>query len=415
MNLKIIVNLLVGFIVFGAGLFLGNYKSKVETQKIIMRLQNKLATKNSLSLEEVIDNLEKELVEKDSIIKESKTKIRKTEEKLLNLENQFSELLNSFMRESLSGEKEAVNIKKSIGSNEADLSEQKEGKKLPDDLIEEINSALEGKEYVAVVKLLKQLVEYGREYYQFVFDTLKKVSEDRGRIGRFNYMRLFRELNSPKFVDYYKWVIESSNIEIRSKMMALYQLISISGEDIKPYFFEQFDNQKDNIIRSRLFGLLSDSPEYKNRFIEVAKNMSEDLELRHRIILEYANDGSPEITALYNYLRVNEQDEKIKRSVNIISEARVAGEKGYVVLNNGEILKEKDIILKIGEEEVSPIRRGMIGPGMIGPERAPRAVDREENIELTIKRGGVVTTVTIPRSKFISEFRSIDSVYIGSR
>lgn len=405
----------IGIVGFAVGLGVGTYKYDSELKKISIKIKDKADADKFESFDKIINVLEKKLEEKEKSLITLKSENNMMNRKVSNLENQISEIINDIIKEGQNRKEEVAKIKES--QNDIDKKE----KKPADELLKDINSLMENNDFVGAIKLLKQLATYGKEYYQFIFDTIGKVFHDnrRGRGFNLNRMEFFKVLGSSEFVDYYKWVIENPNVENRSKMVSLDGLIWAEGEKVKPYLFEQFKVQNDSMFKNRLFSLLSDSPEYKGSFIDIAKDLSGDANLRRRIVLTYANDNSQDVQNLYNFLKANEKDDEVKKIVNVISEVKTAGEQGYVVYKGGEIFKEKDIILKVGNREVNSERQIWGGPtfwgGFRGPGEAKNPENPDENVSVTIKRDGAVTTINVPRAKLPSEFRVVDGVYIGSK
>lgn len=81
-----------------------------------------------------------------------------------------------------------------------DNREEQKGKKSPEELMKEISSLIEKKDIIGVAKLLRQLAAYGKEYYKFIFDTMKKMSEDSSKYIR--GLEILKVLGAPEFVDY---------------------------------------------------------------------------------------------------------------------------------------------------------------------------------------------------------------------
>ncbi len=408
----------IGIFIIGlvVGVGLGRQEYNRELKKISVKMKDKSGFERVESFDKVIDILEKKLDEKEKALNTLKSENDLLHMKVANLENQISEIFNEIIK----GEQHRE--ERMAKTNQLQNNSDRKEKKSSDELIKNINSLMENGDIVGALKLLRQLVTYGKEYYRFAYDTIRKAFQDNRKGGGFNFNRMefIKVLNSPEFVDYYKWVIENPDVDNRSKMGALHGLIWAEGEEVKPYLFEQFKVQNDPALRSRLFSLLSDSPEYKGSFIDIAKDLSGDVNLRKRIVLTYANDNSHEVQNLYNFLKDNEKDEEIKKIVNVVSEVKAAGEQGYVVYKGGEIFKEKDIILKVGDREVNSERPFWGGPPMGGGFRGfgnaknpDNAAD--DNVPVTIKRDGAITTINVTKSKLPSEFRAVEGVYIGSK
>lgn len=408
--MKYLIGAIVGSMVgLAIGFGLGTSKYKGELDKIMLKIKDVEDIDKIQSIDKVIEILEKKLAQKELEVKRMKEENNKMSIKLANLENQFTELLNDMMKQGNENRRQSFVDSK-------DNREEQKGKKSPEELMKEISSLIEKKDIIGVAKLLRQLAAYGKEYYKFIFDTMKKMSEDSSKYIR--GLEILKVLGAPEFVDYYKWIIEDPQIvDPMTKWRAVHSLVWAGGEEVKPFLFEQFKVQTDPKIKSTIFGVLQDNSEYKNTFIEVAKDLSQDPQLRRRIILEYRNDNSPEVQNLFNFLKTNEVDEYTKKMVNIISEVRNNNDKGYVVFKGGEILKEKDIVLKVGDIEINSehqLEHQLTMRPFMG-QQGGTAKNTDENITLTVKREGTIITVNIPKSKLRQELSTIEGAYIATK
>ncbi|MFN7181301.1 MAG: hypothetical protein ACK4NF_01305 [Planctomycetota bacterium] len=300
-----------------AGFIIGYYKYTVELKRATSQIKDIAGEAKFETFEDLVRKLKKEFEGKEKILNQFKVDIEKMEKKLTNLENQYSDLVNSLLKQA-GAQKEEISslvwILKPKNSEE---------KKPSEDLVKEIETALEDKDWLVVLRLLKKLAGYGTEYYHIIFNTLQKVYKNiAGKIDQnffslgVNKLNYYRELGSNEFVNFYKWVIENPEIAIDDKIIATQLLGWAGGEEVKSYLFSQFKKQKNPVLHEKLFLLLSDCPEYKNEFISIAKDFSRDVKLRRRIVLEYVDDNSQEVIALFNFLKNTEQDEQIKEIIS---------------------------------------------------------------------------------------------------
>ncbi len=313
---RIITKLLLIFSGLFIGLTVGYYRYKSELKKVTAKIKDILGAGKYYTFERLVGELEERLIEKEKIMNEFKVDIEKMEKKLSNLERQYSEFINYLLKQG----KSRQTMMEFLSSKSAD------DEKLIQNIMKEINTAVENTDELTTIRLLKKLVVYGQEYYQFVFDTMKKIMDilkknkriDTNDVAKMNieWISYYKEFSSVEFIDFYKWVFENPDVEKEYKIGILGGLVWAGGEGLKPYLFEQFWKHKDIEIKEKLFLLLSGCVEYKNDFINLAKDMSVDVSLRRKIVLEYADDDSQEVTALFNFLRVSEQYEQIKKIVD---------------------------------------------------------------------------------------------------
>jgi hypothetical protein len=408
--------------------FLAYQKRNSEIEKVLLTLKSKTQDADITSIEKAFESLQKTIAQKEMQIKKLSEENEKLNTKLANIMNQLGEMFNPLWgKESYASLLEKSSKQKLAQNNPNEIEQTQnlpENKKDPQTLMEEISNFIKNRDFASAIKLLKQLAQYGKEYYPFIKDYLKQMfSEIRPRGGRgfsFQQATLLNQLQTKELLGFYKWAFENATPEEIPPRMALFGLIRASidaQEDIRPYLFQQFNNNTDIRTKNAIFEFLSEEPQYKNNFIQLAKDTNQDSELRKRILLNYANDNSQEVQDMLTFLKNNETNEELKNIATLISNAKNSMEEGFLFLKNGNYLQSGDIVVKVGENDVT--KTGRLWEGPPGQpqffDRTPPSNTTNENITVTVKRNGTIQNITIPQDKLFSELRGTEHVFIKSQ
>jgi hypothetical protein len=336
--------------------------------------------------------------------------------------NQLGEMFNPLWgKESYASLLEKSSKQKLAQNNPNEIEQTQnlpENKKDLHPLMEEINNSIKNRDFASAIKLLKQLAQYGKEYYPLIKDYLKQINYEMQRRGRgfsLQQLTLDHQLQTKEFLEYHKWEFENTESE-ESRRIALYYLVSASinaQEDIAPYLLKQFNEHPDITIKKFVFGLLSDEPKYKNVFTQFAKDTNQDSELRKRILLHYVNDNSQEVQDMLNYLKNNETNEELKNIATLVSNAKNSGGEGFLFLQNGEYIQAGDILVKVGEDDVTKIKYLWEAPALKSLF-SQTSITPNESITVTVKRNGILQNITIPKDMIFSELHP-HYIYIKSQ
>lgn len=398
---------------FFAGVIFEKFSEYARYKKSIKKLQTKnIYLEKVNGYEDLVEQLSCKLKETTSRVNLLKVENERLTRKLKNIEGEYSKVLNSLLQ----GE---YTLKPTIlekSQNESINYEPEISYDSPDKLKEKIESAFKQKDFLTAASLLKKLAKEGSEYYQFILNMIDRIqdiikNEPFGPAQTISLkIKLLDVWESPEFADYYKWLLENEDIPYPTAFEAFVRLSHMVDKDIGAFLFEKLKTlkgKKNEGLRKHIVTLLIKSKQYESELVKMAKNFSEDKNIRRNIIILFANNQSPEVSAMYEYLRINEPDEEIKSIVNTIYNARVAGLKGYLVLFGNNILQQGDLIIKVNNVDVLPQDNELTPPYL--EKDLPLVIEEKT---LTIKRGVDTITEVITPDK-IPQASSIIGIYIG--